>query len=381
LYHIGFVLEQTLGHITHTKNLQRNVPRDPDVKAYWGLPAWETHGLSSHIPLYKSNWTIQAGLQTRRLLSSINRQTDLDGLFFHTQVPATLATSWLKRYPSIISLDATPKQYDSLGEFYAHSRGPKWLENWKWRLNRNCFLAADHLVTWSEWAKDGLVSEYQVPPEKITVIPPGVDLDEWSLSGRDRRRSNGAVKILFVGGNLERKGGFLLLEAFRSLRQESLAGTQGETAGVELHLVTRDPVSPEPGLYVYNDLEPNSGRLKDLYHASDIFCLPTYGDCLPMVLSEAAAAALPSISTQVAAIPEIVRDGQTGFLAPAGDGASLTAALRRLIADPDLRQRLGAQALELIRRSYDAGRNTARLLELLKQTIDERRTEDRHAGL
>lgn len=380
MYHIGFVLEQTLGHITHTKNLRRNIPKDPDVQAYWALPVWETNGLGSRIPLYRSNWTVQAGLQTRRLLSSIDRQTDLDGLFFHTQVPATLASSWLKRYPSVVSLDATPKQYDSLGEFYAHDRGPEWLENWKWRLNRNCFMAADHLVTWSEWAKNGLVSEYEVPPEKVTVIPPGVDLDEWSLSSQNSRRANGVVKILFVGGNLERKGGFLLLEAFRSLRQESLAGTQGETAGVELHLVTRDRVLPEPGLFVYNDLEPNSGRLKKLYQASDIFCLPTYGDCLPMVLSEAAAAALPSISTQVAAIPEIVRDGQTGLLAPAGDGASLTAALRHLIADPDLRQRLGAQALELVRQRFDAGRNTTQLLELLKQTIDERRLEYRRAG-
>lgn len=380
LYHIGFVLEQTLGHITHTKNLQRNIPKDPDVQAYWALPAWETSGLGSRIPLYKSNWTVQAGLQTRRLLSSINRQADLDGLFFHTQVPATFASSWLKRYPSIVSLDATPKQYDSLGEFYAHDRGPEWLENWKWRLNNNCFQAADHLVTWSKWAKDGLVSEYEVPTEKVTVIPPGVDLNEWSLPSQSTNRANGAVKILFVGGNLERKGGFLLLEAFRSLRQESLAGTQGETAGVELHLVTRDRVPPEPGVFVYHDLEPNSDQLKNLYQASDIFCLPTYGDCLPMVLSEAAASALPSISTRVAAIPEIVRDGQTGFLAPTGDGASLTAALRRLIADPDLRQRQGAQALELVRRRYDASRNTAQLLELLKQIIDERQPKVSPAG-
>jgi glycosyltransferase involved in cell wall biosynthesis len=139
-------------------------------------------------------------------------------------------------------------------------------------------------------------------------------------------------------------------------------------------------VPPEPGVFVYHDLEPNSDQLKNLYQASDIFCLPTYGDCLPMVLSEAAASALPSISTRVAAIPEIVRDGQTGFLAPTGDGASLTAALRRLIADPDLRQRQGAQALELVRRRYDASRNTAQLLELLKQIIDERQPKVSPAG-
>lgn len=373
MYSIGFVVEQTLGHITHTENLRRNIPKDPDVQAHWALPVWEATGLRGHLPLYKSNWTVRAGLQTRQLLSALKRQTEVDGLFFHTQVTATLAVNWVKRYPSIISLDATPKQYDSLGGFYAHETGPGWLEGWKWRLNRNCFRAARHLVTWSEWAKGGLTAEYEVPPEKVTVIPPGVNVEEWSRPNPQTHQPDGSVKILFVGGDLERKGGFLLLEAFRSLRQESIIQTDGTPAVIELHLVTHAKVPPEPELFVYNDLKPNSDQLKKLYHDCDIFCLPTYGDCLPMVLSEAGAAALPAISTQVAAIPEIVRDGRTGFLTPAGDGATLTAALRRLIGDPDLRQRQGTQAQEFVRQRYDAERNAAQLLECLKQTIDEAR--------
>ena len=37
VYNIGFILEQALGHVTHTKNLQANVPNDPEIRAYWGL--------------------------------------------------------------------------------------------------------------------------------------------------------------------------------------------------------------------------------------------------------------------------------------------------------------------------------------------------------
>ena len=131
------------------------------------------------------------------------------------------------------------------------------------------------------------------------------------------------MKSLFVGGNFERKGGLHLLEAFRALRH----------LGIELHLVTKDRIAPEQALFVYNVMEPNSDALKRLYHACDIFTLPTFGDTIPMVLSEAGAAGLAIVSTDIAGIPEIVRPGDTGLLVRPGDTNSLTEALRRLIVD------------------------------------------------
>jgi glycosyltransferase involved in cell wall biosynthesis len=128
-----------------------------------------------------------------------------------------LSTAWLKRIPSVVSLDATPIQYDALGRVYGHTPGAAWLERVKWQLNRDCFRAARHLVTWSAWAKKGLVDEYEVPAEKVTVIPPGVHVREW-LNPRPRVLHDGPVKILFVGGDFERKGGLLLLEAFRAVQ-------------------------------------------------------------------------------------------------------------------------------------------------------------------
>ena len=122
VYNIGFILEQALGHVTHTKNLQANVPNDPEISAYWGLIPFETTGIVSQIPVYKSNWTVRAGLRARRAVARIERQTRLDALFFHTQVPAIFATSWLLKIPGIVSLDATPIQYDQLGAYYQHKQ-------------------------------------------------------------------------------------------------------------------------------------------------------------------------------------------------------------------------------------------------------------------
>lgn len=372
-YQIGFVIEQALGHVTHAKNLQANVPKDPAVRADWALPAWQQNGLGSKVPVYKSNWTVQAGLQARRALAARWQQRKPDALFFHTQVTAVLAPDWLGRVPSVVSLDATPLQYDRMGQFYAHEAGPDWLERIKYRLNRHCFQRAGHLVTWSEWARQGLISEYGVPADKVTVIPPGVNSREWERPVTRRPHKNTA-KILFVGGDLERKGGLVLLEAFRRLRQQGPIAINGNgtAVDVELHLVTKTKVAAEANVFVYNEMRANSEPLKQLYYVCDIFCLPTYGDCLPMVLSEAGAAGLPVVTTCVAANHEIVHDGVTGFLVPPGDVGALTAALHGLIANPELRIRQGQQAVERVRQGFDAEQNALRLLALLKGVADGR---------
>lgn len=363
MYHIGFIIEQALGHITHSQNLQENVRQDPSVSAHWGLPAWEAKGMAARIPVYKSNWTVRAGLQARHQVAQMTREDRLDALFFHTQVPAILAQDWLQRIPSVVSLDATPRQYDRLGEFYGHQTDPAWLEKLKWQLNRDCFRKARKLVTWSEWARQGLIDEYEAPAEKITVIPPGVNPDDWAQP-EPRMPKNGAVRILFVGGNLERKGGGLLIEAYRALRSAT-------NMPIELHLVTKDTLTPEPGITVYNNIQPNSPALKKLYHESDIFCLPTKGDCLPMVLSEAGAAGLPVVSTRVAAIPEIVQEGRNGLLISPDDLTGLVTALKQLIDDPALRDEMGGQGVKIVRQNYDAVINTTRLLDLLKEMIHQ----------
>lgn len=365
MYQVGFIVEQALGHVTHGENLRQNVPADPEIKARWALPAWQTTGFKAKIPVYKSNWTVQAGLQARQAIARWQREAPVDGLFFHTQVPAVLAQKWLHHIPTILSLDATPRQYDRLGAYYEHETGPSWLEQKKYELNVSCYRAASHLVTWSDWAKQGLIDEYFVPADKITVIPPGVNTAEWSPPSPHPHPETNPVKILFVGGNLERKGGLLLLDAFRQLRAES------PLANLELHLVTRDAVAAEPGLHVYHQMQPNSAALKQLFHQSDIFCLPTFGDCLPMVLSEAGAAGLPLISTDVAAIPEIVRHGETGLLVPPHNTEALTAALRQLILNRAQRLAYGRNAQQLIQRDHDAPTNAVRLLTLLKAKINE----------
>jgi glycosyltransferase involved in cell wall biosynthesis len=360
MYTIGFVMEQSLGHITHSQNLHQYVKSDQEVRPIWGEIGFNPHGIGKLIPVYKNNWTVRSGLHARRLITSMQQVSELDALLFHTQVPAVLAQDWLHYIPTVLSLDATPLQYDELGKYYQHSRSSDLMEKVKWKLNCSCYRAASHLVTWSQWAKKGLENDYEVPSDKITVIPPGVFVADWKRP-QERKIHQDRLKILFVGGDLERKGGYLLIEAFRRLKAEF---------PVELHLVTQTHIEREPHMYIYSDLKANNPQLKALYHSCDIFALPTFGDCLPMVLSEAGAAGMAVVSTNVAAISEIIHPDKTGLLVPIGNVDELYKALRELIEHPELRLRLGDALFAHVAQEYDSAKNSGRLLDLIKSEVD-----------
>lgn len=378
-YRVGFVIEQSLGHVTHGQNVAAVVAQDPTIQAFWALPAFEVSGIASHLPLYRSNWTLRAGLRARRMLKNIYRESPLDVLFFHTQVVATLASGWMRGTPSVVSLDATPRQMDRLGAHYQHAVGPRVVEDLKWRMTRNCFREAKHLITWSQWAADGLVEEYEVPPEKITVIPPGILPEKWLRPTR-QATDESTVKILFVGGDFQRKGGPVLLEAFRRFYQELKYGAiHGAPGSIELHLVTREKLPEEAGVFIYNDMSPNSPALIQLYFDCDVFCLPTQGDCLPLALAEASAAGLPVISTRVGAIPELIKDCETGLLVQPGDTDALYAALRSLVMSPEMRLKQGLKGEAFVREKHNAEKNVWQLVHLLKQVADGRTVQEKGA--
>lgn len=222
-------------------------------------------------------------------------------------------------------------------------------------------------MVWSQWVSDSLVSDYGLDPANITVVGPGVNIELWERNDAgshdagldDAGLDDSVLRVLFVGGDLHRKGAPALMEAARRLR------TDASVPPFEVHLVTTGRADPEPGVIVHDDMKPNSPELRALYHSSHVFCLPTLGDCLPMVLCEAGVVGLAVIATDVGAIREIVVHERTGLLVEPGDVDALEMALRRVLTEPELRERLGSAAQELVRSRFDARANAMRLGEIL----------------
>jgi glycosyltransferase involved in cell wall biosynthesis len=163
------------------------------------------------------------------------------------------------------------------------------------------------------------------------------------------------MRILFVGGDFERKGGNLLLDTYRKYLASSC----------ELHLVTSGEVRDGHGVHVYRGVKPHSDALLRLYADADVFVLPTRGDCLAVVLGEAMASGLPIITTRVGAHAEAVADGESGFLIDQDDGAALRDRIERLSNDPGLCRRMGQRSREVGEARFDMHKNANQIADLL----------------
>lgn len=354
-YRIGFVFEETLGHKTILENLKARAAADPDVAGTWMPIPFEAPG--GRIPILGRNYSIRASILGRRLAAAAARTQRIDAFLYHTQVTALFSNSLMRSIPTVISLDATPINYDSVGAGYGHVARPNDpAEKFKFLLNRRAFRVARRLLTSSEWAKASLVDDYGIAPEKVAVIDPGVDLAVWAGVGAGRVPRDAKPKILFVGGDFRRKGGPLLLDVFRRHFRDA----------AELHLVTAESVPPEPGVFSYNNLGANADGLRRLYHEADLFALPTVADVSSLASREAMAAHLPVVVSATGAIPELIEEGSSGFLIPVDDGEALRDRIATLIADPARRLAMGERGHAIARQRFDSRKNMQGILDLLK---------------
>ncbi len=221
------------------------------------------------------------------------------------------------------------------------------------------------LVTCTGAGRDRLAA---LAPQADTVelVHHGIDLARFPppppRPPRDGRDAD-PVRLLMVGRLVEKKGADVLLAALALLPaglQWRLQVIGGGPLGPALKAEAERLGVTERITWTGAQAQP---AVLAAYRAADLFVLASRidrdgdRDGIPNVLMEAQSQALACVSTAVSAIPEIIDDGATGRLVPPEDPAALAAALADLIADPALRQRLGAAARARIERAFrhDAG--------------------------
>jgi len=365
-------MEQHLGHRTFYQNLRRFVDQQtleiPEasrvVQPRWVEVTYEQPGGSwERLRFLPPRWrgTLRGRVQVRDGLAG----APWDVAFFNTQVPAVLGGAVARQRPYVISTDITPIQYDRMGQHYRHA-ADRWgpLKAYKHAVNRRVFQGASAVLPWSSWVRQSLIADYAVPVSRIEVVPPGVNLELWQPRGESP--ATGPLRVLFVGGDFHRKGGDVLLRAFRALRE---AGDD-RAAQVELHVVTRSPATEGDGVVPHYDLKPNTPDLISVYRSCDVFVLPTEAEAFGIVAVEAAATGLPAIVTDVGGLTDVVTDGETGFVIRPGDVQVLVARLRALATDRTLRARLGFAARLRAETRFDARKNAARIIEIVRSAAD-----------
>lgn len=192
------------------------------------------------------------------------------------------------------------------------------------------YRGAAVLACFSESVARSLVRDYGVDPSRVAVVGAGANV----FPERAPRRDDGRT-LAFVGKDFERKGGPVLLEAFARVRR-------GNPEARLLVAGASPPArSSPPGVHFLGRV--SMPEVAALLSQTTVFALPTLREPFGIAFLDAMACGVPCVGTRIEAIPEIVREGETGLLVPPGDPVSLALALERLLDDPALARAMGAR--------------------------------------
>ena len=203
---------------------------------------------------------------------------------------------------------------------------------------------------------------------RFRVAPLGVNPSEFLP--RPFRRQPACFELLCVGRLTPAKGQMILLRALRQLRGRLPAhirfrcrfvGEGADRAGLTAFAEREF----EPGIVVFEGAV-GQARVRECLQEADVFVLPSFAEGIPVALMEAMSMEIPCVSTTVAGIPELIRNGVDGLLVYPSDENELAEALVLLLEDGELRLRLGQAGRMRVRDRYDIDVNVSALSEILQ---------------
>jgi glycosyltransferase involved in cell wall biosynthesis len=248
-----------------------------------------------------------------------------------------------------------------LGEYPALPRDTTAL---LWRIKRRAYARSKlTIVAPSRWIARLASESPLLGGFDVHHIPTGVDLERFATQDRAAARRRLGLDperpvVLFSALDLSerRKGGGQLLEALAYLSDVDFQLVSAGTGTVE--------GAPRP-VHALGRLDP--ADMPTAYAAADVFVLPSLAENLANATLEALACGTPCVCFDVGGVSDAVRHLETGYLAPAPDSRALAEGIRTLLADDELRARLGGAGRELMEREHDADAEAARFAELAGQ--------------
>jgi len=249
-------------------------------------------------------------------------------------------------------------------------------DRWRYRFAYNTL--ATRIIANSQATKRALLQHAPwLDPERIEVIYNGIDTRPFGKESARNFRAEWNVKsdeplVGFVGQLDERKGIHVLLAAFQRIRRE--------LPKARLVFVGEGPlrklIADETTSHNWGDAIILPGFLDDIIgvmQAIDILILPSLWEGFGIVLIEAMAAGKPTISTNTSSMPEIVVDGETGYLVPPGDADALADRAIQSLCDTALRDKLGQAARQRVSEKFTHQRMIEEVEALFQRELHERK--------
>jgi glycosyltransferase involved in cell wall biosynthesis/FMN phosphatase YigB (HAD superfamily) len=250
--------------------------------------------------------------------------------------------------------------------------------------------SSDAELVQSEEDLDLLVRRHAYPRRRTRLLGNGVDLDRFRpglLTDDERAKlradelgaGDDQVVVGMVGRMVAEKGLLELFDAARRLDDRFVVAVIGPDDPAKPDALDRATVreASEAGVR-FLGMRDDVDRL---YHAMDLFVLPSWREGFPRAAMEAAASGLPVIATDVRGCRQVVDHDVTGLLVPVRDAAALTAAITALGGDPERRRRMGGAAVERARASFDERRVVDIVLDTYRRVAGRKRLSDVIAAL
>jgi glycosyltransferase involved in cell wall biosynthesis len=289
-----------LGNLTLERNLLGIFEGRCDLTSY-RFADRQSHSFENAGPNYKQNLRdrFRQCLSLRRAV----RSAAADGrtILFHNISPALFSFGAWPSGRTFVVTDWTRK----LNETPEKRMSPPWLT----RMHAKVLKSARGIICLTDAVKSSVVHNYGIDPSKVLRAHMPFDItrfapSDFSVPARPR--------VLFIGGDLKRKGGDLLLESFPSKLRPYC----------DLTFVTNASTPDVDGVRFVRNLSYKDPRHAELLRSHDLLLLPTKQEGYPQVIGEAAAAGLAVVTTKYAlGAPDVIIDGQTGFICESPEAA------------------------------------------------------------
>lgn len=246
------------------------------------------------------------------------------------------------------------------------------------KVERSLARVTDALVAVSPEVRDELVAAGIAPREKFSVIRLGIPLEERlgdATAGLDYRRLYGISESAFVVGWVGRmtdvKDTDAVLEIVRAARDRGLEAVL-VMVGDGPDRVRLEQLAHDIGIARSTFFVGYQPEVAGYYRLFDAFLLPSVNEGTPVSAIEALASGTPVVATRVGGVPDVVRDGEDGFLFEPGDTDGAAERLALLASDATLRSALGASGRERVLRRYSVSRLVEDVDRLYRSLLSER---------
>lgn len=237
-------------------------------------------------------------------------------------------------------------------------------------LNNRHIKKARYIIANSKYTASVIRRAYKIPEEKLKVVYRGIDTKHFSERNIKGKYNNHS--ILFVGGNMERKGVRYLVKSLHLVAKrfpDSRLVIIGKCSGMYKRGLLEAAASSGVLEKITFINHVKTEEIQSYFRKANVFVLPAIEEALGQVLMEAMSTQTPVVASRTGGIPEVVIDKKTGLLARPKDHKDLAEKIIRVFEDPKMAEMMGKEGQKRVYRLFESERmveETLKIYSLLK---------------